>query len=148
MATQPSPRPVSARPAAKPKTKRIKVDLAKQTVETYEDDAKVHQFECVSGDDDHPTDRGSFRILRKHHPYRSRAYDVQMNYAMFFIREPRRPPVKALHQYHGPAPLSVLRTLRSRVSAWFGSHGCVRLSETDARALYEWAPIGTQVTVV
>jgi lipoprotein-anchoring transpeptidase ErfK/SrfK len=65
-----------------------------------------------------------------------------MNYAMFFTTDG-----KALHQYHGAVPLNVVRTFRGKVSEWFGSHGCVRLSEADARALFEWAPLGTAVEV-
>ncbi|KMQ83588.1 hypothetical protein RF55_19591 [Lasius niger] len=47
--------------------------------------------------------------------------------------------VKALHQYHGLVPLSVVRTARSGASDWFGSHGCVRLAEADAKVMYGWA---------
>jgi lipoprotein-anchoring transpeptidase ErfK/SrfK len=35
----------------------------------------------------------------------------------------------------------------SMVSDWFGSHGCVRLAEDDAKTLYGWATIGTTVTI-
>jgi lipoprotein-anchoring transpeptidase ErfK/SrfK len=121
--------------------KTIKVDLTRQTVETYDGTERVHRFECISGDKDHPTDKGRFSVMRKHHPYRSRAYDVPMNYAMFFTLDG-----KALHQYHGPA-FSVVRSMKTGVSDWFGSHGCVRLEEQDARALYDWAPLGTVVHV-
>jgi lipoprotein-anchoring transpeptidase ErfK/SrfK len=123
--------------------KSIVVNLEEQTVEAFEDDELVHQFICVTGDDDHPTDKGTFKIYRKQHPYRSQTYNVQMDYAMFFTQDG-----KALHQYHGPIPLGVVRTMRQGVSDWFGSHGCVRLQEEDARALYEWAPMNTKVTVV
>jgi hypothetical protein len=64
--------------------KTIRIDLAQQLVEAYLGAERVLRFECVSGDKDHPTDRGIFKIMRKNHPYRSRAYDVQMDYAMFF----------------------------------------------------------------
>jgi lipoprotein-anchoring transpeptidase ErfK/SrfK len=121
--------------------KLIKVDLAMQIVEAYDGIERIHRFECVSGDEYHPTDKGQFTVMRKHHPYRSHAYDVQMNYAMFFTLDG-----KALHQYHGPA-FNLLRTLKTDVSDWFGSHGCVRLQEEDAKALYEWAPVGTPVHV-
>ncbi|HHL4083217.1 L,D-transpeptidase [Burkholderia sp. A2] len=50
----------------------------------------------MTGDSEHPTDRGAFRIMRKYPTYRSRAYNVQMDYAMFFTGDG-----KALHQYHG-----------------------------------------------
>ena len=122
--------------------KVIKVDLASQLVDAYDGDERIHRFECVSGDKDHPTDRSKFKVQRKHETYRSHTYNVQMNYAMFFTADG-----KALHQYHGAVPLTVVRTFRSRITEWFGSHGCVRLCEEDARALFEWAPLGTAVEV-
>lgn len=122
--------------------KEIHVHLDEQTVEALEDGEQVFQFICVTGDEDHPTDKGTFHIFRKEHPYRSKTYGVEMDYANFFTEDG-----KALHQYHGPIPLSVVRTMRQEVSEWFGSHGCVRLQEADARALYEWAPLNTKVTI-
>lgn len=122
--------------------KTIKVSLAQQIVECYEGDKRVFHFECVTGDKDHPTDTGTFKIYNRQHPYRSHTYNVQMNYALFFTKDG-----KALHQYHGVVSLSVVRTARSSISEWFGSHGCVRLAEADAKALYDWSPIGTTVQV-
>lgn len=125
--------------------KFIKVNLARQIVEAFEGTTLVFQFECVTGDNDHPTERGNFRILRKpqHYRYRSHKYNVQMNYPLFFTQDG-----KAFHQYHGLAPLWVVRMVRNNISDWFGSHGCVRLTETDAKALFEWASIGTAVQVL
>lgn len=55
---------------------------------------------------------------------------------------------KALHQYHGLLPLAVVRVAK-KGSDWFGSHGCVRLTEDDAKTLCNWTPnSGTKVTVV
>jgi hypothetical protein len=122
--------------------KQIVVDLASQTLEALEGGKRAFLFDCVTGDADHPTDRGTFRVIRKHHPHTSSKYHVRMDYAMFFTTDG-----KAIHQYHGMMPLSVVRTLKSNVSDYLGSHGCVRLVEDDARSLYEWTPIGTQVKV-
>lgn len=129
-------------PAKKTATKTIKVNLAQQIVEAHEGNTRIFRFECVTGDNEHPTDRGMFRVMRKVHPYRSHTYSVQMDYAMFFTQDG-----KALHQYHGVVPLSVVRTARSSVGDWFGSHGCVRLAEADAKALYGWVSVGTTVLV-
>jgi lipoprotein-anchoring transpeptidase ErfK/SrfK len=122
--------------------KHIEVDLEEQKVEAFEDGQRVFEFICVSGDDDHPTDKGEFSIFRKEHPYRSKTYNVPMDYALFFTDDG-----KALHQYHGPVPLSIVRTMKQEVSEWFGSHGCVRLEEDAARTLYEWAPFHTKVKI-
>lgn len=122
--------------------KVIKVNLDRQSVEAFEGDARIYRFDCVSGDKDHPTDRGKFKIIRREANYRSKTYDVQMNFALFFTNDG-----KALHQYHGPLPLSAIRAARNTVSEWFGSHGCVRLVESDAKKLFDWAPKGTIVHV-
>lgn len=132
----------TAKKPKQPVTKMIRVDLTKQTLEAFEGSTRVFSYECVSGDKSHPTDMGFFSIFRKNHPYRSKTYNVQMDYAMFFTKDG-----KAIHQYHGAVPLSVVRTARSKVSDWFGSHGCVRLTKEDAKALYDWAPAGTQVHI-
>lgn len=124
-----------------PSNKQIKVDLIQQVVEAFDGSDRIYRFDCVSGDLDHPTDKGTFRIMRKVHPYTSHTYQVPMNYAMFFTLDG-----KALHQYHGPG-FEILRSLKMDVSGWFGSHGCVRLQEEDARALYDWAAVGTTVEV-
>lgn len=124
--------------------KIIKVNLAQQIVEVFEGSTKVFRFECVTGDKNHPTDRGFFRIIRKpHYRYRSHTYNVQMNYPLFFTHDG-----KAFHQYHGPMPIWALRSVRNNISEWIGSHGCVRLAESNAKALYEWASIGTAVHVL
>ncbi len=121
----------------------IKVSLAQQIVGVYEGSTRVFRFDCVTGDSEHPTERGVFKVLRKAHPYRSHTYNVQMDFALFFTHDG-----KALHQYHGIVPLGVVRTARGSVGDWFGSHGCIRLSEADARALYGWAAVGTTVQVL
>lgn len=123
-------------------SKQIEVNLQEQVLEAFDGTKKVFTFECVTGDDDHPTNKGLFKIFWKHHPHRSRKYNVQMNYAMFFTRDG-----KAIHQYHGPMPLGLVRTMKKGISEWFGSHGCVRLSEADATTLYAWTPVGTSVHI-
>ena len=121
--------------------KKIIVRLRDQTVEALDGGVRVFMFDGVTGDSSHPTNKGSFRVIRKEHPYRSKSYNVQMNYALFFTTDG-----KALHQYHGVVPLGVLRVMKSGTD-WIGSHGCVRLSESDAAALYNWAPTQTAVVV-
>ena len=120
--------------------KSILVDLTLQSVTARDGTTVFRTCECVSGDSDHPTPKGHFAITRKNHPYTSKTYKVPMDYAMFFKGG------VALHQYHGPAPWIMLRAGRAITNA-VGSHGCVRLQEEDARALYKWAPIGTRVEV-
>ena len=122
--------------------KKIIVNLTDQNLTASEDGKVFHTCECVSGDSAHPTPTGRFEINRKQHPYTSKKYKVPMNYAMFFTTTG-----EALHQYHGPAPWWLLRVGRELTSA-VGSHGCVRLQETDAAKLYRWAPLRTKVEVL
>jgi hypothetical protein len=129
--------------AAATGTKKIVVDLGQQMLTAYAGESKVYEFPCVTGDSAHPTEPGQFRVIRKCHPYTSRTYNVPMNYAMFFTGDG-----KAIHQYHGPMGLGLVRSLRQGPGgAAFGSHGCVRLTEENARAMYAWAPMGTAVVV-
>jgi lipoprotein-anchoring transpeptidase ErfK/SrfK len=122
--------------------KIIRVYLDQQRVEAFDGSAKVFAFDVVTGDADHPTDPGTFRIMSKDRLHHSKKYDVDMHYALFFTSDG-----KALHQYHGLLPLSLVRTAKQG-SDWFGSHGCVRLTEDDAKQLFEWAAIGTVVQVL
>jgi membrane carboxypeptidase/penicillin-binding protein len=69
-------------------------------------------------------------------------YGVPMHYALFFTTDG-----KAFHQYHGLMPLSVVRAFKEAVTDYVGSHGCVRLTEQDARALLQWADLRTHVII-
>lgn len=121
------------------KTKRILVDLHLQKLFAYEANKKVFEFDCVSGDKDHPTDVGRFQIFRKNRKHISSIYKVPMDYAMFFTKDG-----KAIHQSHVVGLLSYLKFFGIES---IGSHGCVRLDEEDAKALFDWTPMNTPVEV-
>jgi lipoprotein-anchoring transpeptidase ErfK/SrfK len=121
--------------------KIIRVYLNEQRIEAWDGATKVYAFDAVTGDSEHPTEPGAYRILSKDKLHHSKKYDVDMHYALFFTTDG-----KALHQYHGFVPLSLVRAAKSG-SDWFGSHGCVRLTEDNAQHLFEWAPVGTVVQV-
>jgi lipoprotein-anchoring transpeptidase ErfK/SrfK len=123
-------------------SKRIEVDIATQTIKAFDGAKQIYGCDCVTGDSSHPTDKGTFHTFLKDKTHVSHKYNVKMNYAMFFTHDG-----KAIHQYHGPAPFSVMRMAREHVSDWIGSHGCVRLKEEDARTLFDWAPMHTQVII-
>lgn len=126
--------------------KRIEVNLSEQRLEAYEGNELVRECACITGDaDDSPTEPGSFKILHKAHPYRSKKYDKPMDYACFFTEDG-----KALHQTHIPlASLMVpaLSAMKKIFPDQIGSHGCVRLDEEDAGWIFEWAPVGTPVII-
>jgi lipoprotein-anchoring transpeptidase ErfK/SrfK len=118
-------------------SKKIVVNLHRQRLFAYEDSRKVYEYDCVSGDDSHPTDIGTFQILSKHQLYTSHKYGVPMNFAMFFTTDG-----KAIHQSHLVGPLSYLKAFGMDS---VGSH--VRLTEEDARQLFAWAPLRTPVEI-
>ncbi len=125
--------------------KEIFVDLARQILYAFDGEEVFRQYDCVSGDNAHATTVGRHRISRKHRIYRSRQYDAQMNYAMFFHRG------EAIHEAQAVQLMSYarvgLRGLGLGENDPFGSHGCVRLDSRAARELFDWAPMGTSVHV-
>jgi hypothetical protein len=127
--------------------RRIEVDLGKQMVRAFEDARVVHECKCFTGDDMSPTHKGLFSVLRKEHPYTSKKYGRPMNYALFFTVDG-----KAIHQGVHVALRSIgMRTGINKIvpddKLRIGSHGCVNVEESDARFLFTWASIGTQVHV-
>lgn len=131
-----------AMPKRKDHAKLIVVDLDTQTMKAYEGGEVIFDFHCVTGSKDHPTDPGHYRVLYRDKNRVSAKYHVPMHWALFFTHDG-----KAFHQYHGAVPLSIVRTLKEHVTDYLGSHGCVRLVEKDAKALYEWADTRTKVHV-
>jgi lipoprotein-anchoring transpeptidase ErfK/SrfK len=123
--------------------KKIIVNLDRQVVFAYQSGECIFTFDCVSGDKQHATPVGHYRVLRKEHPCISREFNVPMDYALFFTSRG--------HALHKAVPIVV--TAMSYAKSWgigsdyFGSHGCVRLDGTDASALYKWADIGTPVHI-
>jgi lipoprotein-anchoring transpeptidase ErfK/SrfK len=120
-------------------SKRIKVNLGRQVLFAYDGEKEVFKFDCASGDKDHPTNPGTFTIFKKDRKHYSQKYHAQMDYAMFFTHDG-----KAIHMSHAVGPISFLKYLGAD---YFGSHGCVRLAEQDAKKLFEWTPMGTVVRI-
>lgn len=125
-----------------PKTaKRIVIDIGDQTLTAYDGDEIFMQELVSTGLDDTPTPAGTFSIFRKT-PSR-------------YMQGPI--PGVSEQEYDLPGvPWNLYFTYDGAVihgAYWhnnFGrqwSHGCVNLSLENARKLYEWADIGTIVSV-
>jgi lipoprotein-anchoring transpeptidase ErfK/SrfK len=63
-----------------------------------------------------------------------------MSYSMFFTEDG-----KAIH---GTQMAALRSYLHSYLTQSVGSHGCVGLTDDNALALFEWAPVGTPVIVM
>jgi len=121
--------------------KQIIIDMDDQNLHAYEGIKKIYSFNCATGDSEHPTATkpSLHHIFRRHEKYRSRSYNAQMDFAMFFTYDG-----KAIHQSNAVTVTSYLKVLG--IDA-LGSHGCVRLSEADARLLFHWTPMNTPVFI-
>lgn len=120
--------------------KYIQVDLDRQVLMAYEDDNLVHEFHAVTGSCAKWTHPGTYQIDRKVEDYVSQTYDVEMPYTMFFTDDG-----KAIH---GTSFATIRSFLHAYVSDNVGSKGCVGISNSNARTMFEWAPVGTPVVIL
>jgi lipoprotein-anchoring transpeptidase ErfK/SrfK len=126
--------------APKPdKTKKIVVNLDRQVVVLYQSGEAILTFDCVTGDEDHPTPEGHFQVMRKKNPCFSTEYNVPMDHALFFTNRG--------HAIHQALAVGFLTYLKCAGIDSIGSHGCVRLSEEDATWLFDWASVGTPIWI-
>jgi hypothetical protein len=121
--------------------KLIIVDLNWQNLFAYFAGELKFSFDAATGDNEHPTavKPTLFSVTRREAICRSKKYNAQMNYALFFSDDG-----KAIHQSHAVGVTSILKSFGAD---YFGSHGCVRLAESDARTLFEWTPMSTPVFI-
>jgi lipoprotein-anchoring transpeptidase ErfK/SrfK len=121
---------------ADPGEKHIYVDLSTQKLYAFQGDTKVLQSYIASGKWN-PTPVGNFHIWTK-----LRATRMSGGEGADYYNLPNVPYVMYFYQDYG-----------LHGAYWhdnFGhkmSHGCVNLREVDARDLYNWAEIGTPVSV-
>ncbi|MBN1121001.1 MAG: LysM peptidoglycan-binding domain-containing protein [Anaerolineae bacterium] len=122
--------------------KRIVVDVSEQRTYVYEGDELLWTYVVSTGLPGTDTWRGEFKILTKLPNAYAETWDLQMPYWLGFY-------------WAGPLQngFHALPILSNGVRLWEGllgtpaSYGCVILSDADAQQLYNWAEIGTPVTV-
>ncbi len=121
--------------------KWIEVDTANKRMYAYEQTSLVHTFLVSAGAPATPTVTGQYAIYAKYDQQDMRGQNVDgSNYF-----QPKVPWVNYFYQdyaIHGNywRPLSYFGNINS-------SHGCVGIVESDAKWIYNWAPIGTPVIV-
>jgi lipoprotein-anchoring transpeptidase ErfK/SrfK len=120
--------------------KQIQVFIERQVLIALENGEEIYNFDIVTGRDGKETTAGSYQVSRKYEKYTSKTYGSEMPYTMFFTDDG-----KAIHG-------TQMATLRSYLHAYLadsvGSEGCVGLTDDNAMALFEWAPVGTPVIVI
>jgi lipoprotein-anchoring transpeptidase ErfK/SrfK len=125
--------PPSARPGAMDDDRWIDVDLSEQRLTAYENGVAVHTTLVSTGLPQTPTPTGQFRIWIK------LRYD-DMAGADYYIEDV--PYVMYFHEGYGLHGVT-----------WHGnfghpmSHGCVNLPTEEAEWLFNWADVGTLVSI-
>ena len=117
--------------------KWIEVDISKQTLTLYVDTTPVQSFLISSGTAKTPTEHGTFRIYSK---LTSQTMTGTIAGEYYYLTG-----VKWVNYFNGGTAI--------HGTYWhnnFGrpmSHGCINMTEADAKTLYDFAPIGTKVVV-
>ena len=120
--------------------KRIVVNLDRQILTAYEGETMIYEFDAVTGSCAKWTHPGTYHIHRKVEDYVSQTYGSEMPYTMFFTDDG-----KAIH---GTSFATIRSFLHVYVSDSVGSKGCVGLGTDNARLLFGWAPMGTEVVIL
>lgn len=122
------------------KKQEIRVFIEQQVLVALENDEEIYSFDIVTGRDGKETTAGTYRVFRKHEKYTSKTYGSEMPYTMFFTEDG-----KAIH---GTQMATLRSYLHSYLSDSVGSQGCVGLTDDNAKALFDWARVGTPVVVI
>ena len=120
--------------------KEIHVFVDKQVLVALENGEEVYNFDIVTGRAGKETAAGRYSVFRKHEKYTSKTYGSEMPYTMFFTQDG-----KAIH---GTQMATLRSYLHTYLTESVGSQGCVGLTDDNAKALFDWAPVGTPVIVV
>lgn len=116
--------------------KRIVISVPKQAYAAYDRNGELVKWGAVNTgreDGEHETPRGKFKVYRKQGAEcKSSKYPIPtggspMPYCMHFYKG------YAIHEYQMPG--------------FAISHGCVRTSMSDAKWLYSFSPVGTEVVI-
>ncbi len=126
-----APRFASGKPELK---KEIIVSLKEQRLYAYEDGLLANTYLVSTGTKTHPTIPGTYKVLSKTpiKEYIGPGYDLPNTHwnTQFSVRG------DFFHEAYWHKKFGVEM-----------SHGCVNMRKDDAKFIYDWAPVGTPVTV-
>ncbi len=139
---------------------RVTIDLSEQTAYFYRGDRKVGRSRVATGLPGHSTPRGSFTIIEKTRNKRSNLYGVIVDGDGDVVRadaDSRRHQVPEGGRFEGASMPYWMRLTTGGVGMHHGpiprpgspaSHGCIRMPQAMAEALFSAAPLGTPVKIV
>ncbi|HVE90824.1 MAG TPA: L,D-transpeptidase [Actinomycetota bacterium] len=117
--------------------KRIVISTQTQTLKAYEGDRVVMDTPVSTGAPGFPTPTGTYSIQSKEKMHWSTQYGVWMPYAMRVVRG------IFIHE----VPIDTQGRRLGGALGQAASHGCIRVGVGPAQSLYEWAEVGTPVTI-
>ncbi len=127
---------------AETSSKSIVVDVSGQRAYLFDSGAVIQTFVVSTGVPGRDTMRGNFQIQNKIPMAYAATWDLQMPYWLgFYWSGPLQ------NGFHALPILSNGQRLWEGLLGRPASYGCVILAEEAAQWLYEWADIGTPVTV-
>ena len=153
------PRPAKHKPKEekkKPGAKRIVVNLGKQQATAFEGDKPVKSMKISSGRSTNPTDQGATSITERDENHRSSKYGkCSSGSGKGYESTKGAAGCKKGDKYVGASMKYFQRFGGSAegfhvgdVSRSFASHGCVRLSTSNAKWLWSWAKSGVPVNII
>ena len=130
-------------PAQTAAGKKIEVDIAKQQVIVWQNNEVLYRFKASTGKAPYLTRTGTFKILDK----MPNAYSSSMQWGMpwwmgiYYAG-------KWENGFHAMARVGKDQVkLPDSVLGRPATHGCIMLSDKDAKTLYDWAVVGTVVWI-
>ncbi len=122
--------------------KRIEVNISQQRMYVWQGNALLHNWVCSTGEPGRNTAAGHFRVLDKIPEAWASTWNLRMPYWMGIYQ--------AGSLENGIHALPILPNGKALWAGYLGtpvSYGCVILSTENARALYNWAEVGTPVWI-
>ncbi|MDF1811192.1 MAG: L,D-transpeptidase family protein [Verrucomicrobiales bacterium] len=123
--------------------KAIVIDKYKQAAYGYEKGKLKTRYVILTGDGDHDTPTGKFKITKKDKDYVSREYGSPMPNSLFFIESRGI----AMHSSFAVGFKWCAKHFSGH-HPYIGSHGCVRMTPWGSIRCYKFADLGTPVWVV
>jgi tetratricopeptide (TPR) repeat protein len=122
--------------------RHIEIDISEQKLTAWDGEELTYSFVCSTGKSGTPTRYGRFSIISKLPEAYGSAWDLRMPYWMGIYWAGG-----SENGIHGLPILSSGQTLWSGYLGQPVSYGCIVLDTSAAKQLYDWAEIGTEVTI-
>lgn len=125
--------------------KRIVINLAKQRMQAYEDGALKWDWIASTGIPSSPTSPGIFQVQSHEELAYAAVWDLYMPWFMGIYRPV--PGQEFMNGFHGFPSRDRKQFLWERNLGHPITYGCILISTTNARLLYDWAEVGVVVDI-